>query len=161
MSQTTPQMPKIEFETYSTRQINLAEAHYWIPRQQEDPATVLERKLGDWIKEVGENESLFKKNVYENPELHDWDVRQHLARICALISSGESIAIGISVLREAAPGLSEQLNPIVALIDQKIKTLLDALIRWHGPLSVQSDIPESFKQATREVEEGNIVDLDI
>ncbi len=46
-------------------------------------------------------------------------------------------------------------------IDRAQDALMKTLIAWHGPLSAQSDIPESFKQAAQEVAEGKIEDLDI
>ena len=131
----------------------------WI-RQEEDPEIILQSELANWLKNVSSNETLFKEHVYENNNLTDADLRQHRSRICDLISSGEVLAMGFVFLGQQKKKENE-FGVVAQMIDQALKKLLETLFAWHGPLSAQADIPESFKQAAKEVADGKIVDLDI
>jgi hypothetical protein len=128
--------------------------------QEEDPATALTRALGEWFTELSHNEGLFKKHVHDNEQLNVSDMRQHRARLCALIADGEHLVLDVMILAQKT-GAIEETKPIIEMVDQKLKKLFDELFAWHASLDVQTDIPESFKQASREVKEGKIVDLDI
>ena len=158
MSPTTLEMPKV-LSARINRGLTPATSQEWVV-QEEDPGTVLTRNLGQWLKDVSFNEDLFKKHVYENENLSDSDLRQHRARICGMIADGDELVKAVMLLAEETRTQNEA-KPIVSVVDQRIKKLFDALIAWHAPLAAQTDIPESFKQAAREVEEEKIVNLDI
>jgi hypothetical protein len=156
---TTVLEKRTELIAQTKREYAPAQPKGWVVAE-EDPLSALTRELGEWIQELSQNDVLFKKYVYENENYTNSDTRQHRARICRLIAVGETLALGILILGQKSGNLDE-VKPTVQLIDQKIKKLLDELMTWHGSLEVQSDIPESFKQAAREVEQGQIEDLDI
>jgi len=50
-------------------------------------------------------------------------------------------------------------EPIIALIDHQVGKLFSVLLAWHSQLEAQPGVPDSFKQAVKEEQEGNIVDL--
>jgi hypothetical protein len=161
MSQTTRQtleMPNV-LTARITRGLTSVTTQEWVV-QKEDPENVLRRQLGVWLQDVSANNALFKKHVYDNDDLGESDLRQHRGRICELISLGELLAMGFTAFGQET-GKEKEVLPVVETIDQVLKKLFDVLMAWHGPLAAQTDIPESFKQAAREVEEGKVVDLDI
>jgi hypothetical protein len=145
--------------TRTKRGLTPAISQEWLG-QQEDPSAALTRMLAEWLQSIGSAESQFKKYVYDNDNLNGFDMRQHRGHLCALISDGEMLVMDVSILSQKS-GLQDEAKPILEMIDQKIKKFLEELIEWHAPLAMQADIPESFKQAAKEVEEGKIVDLDI
>ena len=149
---------RTEFVIPIAREVTpLKSSREWVGK--DDAETILGKMLAAWITQVSEDEALFKQHVYNNNDLQDSDARQHRARLCHTISVGENLALGFIMLGEQ-PGQSET-TATVSMIDQTIKKLSDTFFAWHGSLSAQSDIPESFKQASLEVEEGKVVDLDI
>lgn len=106
------------------------------------------------------NEQLFKLHVYENPNVGQTDLRQHRLRLCKTIAVGEALATLFIALGRAGTAQKEE-EPIIALIDQQVGKLFSVLLAWHSPLAAQPDVPDSFKQAAKEEQEGKIVDLDI
>jgi hypothetical protein len=126
----------------------------------EDENQLLESAFASWMTDVAENEKLFQKHVYDNPNPTDLDLRQHRARLFALLTDGEHLALAYFSWGNQH-GKMKEVMPYIALLDQKLKAILDAVISWHGGPGAQTDIPESFKQSMREAEQGNIVDLDI
>jgi hypothetical protein len=121
---------------------------------------LFEARLNDWLKQVEDNEILFRQHVYQNENLTSFDVRQHRARLFDMIANGEHIALtflewGIKNSR------LEEVKPTVEFIDQRTQKLLLILREWHGSPDQQTDVPESFKQAMREIAEGNLSDLDV
>jgi len=160
MSRTTLEMPNV-LTTRVNRGLTPSTSQEWIP-QKEDVAIILQRTLGQWINELSESESLFKKHVYETDNLLKSDLRQHRAWTCKLIADGEILAVNFQKFGEEIGAKKEkEYAPTIELIDQNLKKLFDSLIAWHAPLAMQTDIPESFKQAAQEVEEGKVVNLDI
>jgi hypothetical protein len=131
----------------------------WL-RSQDEGAAALEAQLGVWIQRVSENQELFLKHVYDNPDLSELDLRQHRARLVTMVSEGEWLALAHI---EWADSLSreEEIQTAIKLIDQKNQELLKVLFQWHGQLENQPDIPDSFKQAVKENAEGKIAELDI
>ncbi len=76
-----------------------------------------------------------------------------------MLSWGEFLALEYIELG-GTTGKPEEIQPQLNLIEQKTKELFSILLAWHGELKNQSDIPDSFKQATLEAEEGKILDFD-
>jgi hypothetical protein len=134
----------------------------WLPKQ-EDAKTMIERMFTGWVNSVAESEALFQQYVYDNADLNVGDIRQHRAITCGLISDGDLIYIQIHQLilatkdDENAP--HKELLAYAEVLDQKLKKLMDTLLSWHAPLASQTDIPESFKQAAREVAAGKLEDM--
>jgi len=126
--------------------------------QHEDEGELLQAMFADWLKEVANDQKLFKEYVYENKNLTDLDLRQHRARLCGLISRGEFLAFAFIEWAAKTQAL-EQVKSHIGIVDQKLKELFEALFAWHGDLQSQPDIPESFKRAAQEAERGNIVDF--
>lgn len=158
MSKPAMEMP-IPLKSRITRGLTPAKPQEWAI-QNEDPATVLTRNLGQWLKDVSFNEEMFKKHVHSNDNLSDLDLLQHRARLCGLIADGEWIVRDVTVFTDEIGGADEA-KPMISLVNERLKKLFAELFSWHAPLASQTDIPESFKQAAREVEEGKVVDLDI
>jgi hypothetical protein len=131
----------------------------WV--QPEDPATAITREIGDWFKQLSEAEGLFKKHIYGNENINESDIRQHRCHLCALLAEGELLALNVLILSEQTNLPANEFKPVVDTIDQKVKKLYGQLFEYHGPIESQPDIPESFKQATREVNEGKLEDMDV
>lgn len=142
-----------------TREMAPASHRVWL-QEQEDENEMLQKAFASWMKGLADAQNLFKKHVYENPDFNEFDLRQHRASLCSLIHDGEFLAYSF-IKNAGETGKIEEIQPTLALIDQKVKEMLEVLFAWHAPLKSQSDIPDSFKQAAQEVEEGKIVDLDV
>src|SRR5436305_1691071 len=115
----------------------------WVSKK-EDTEIILRRMLGDWIKDVSMNEALFKKHVYENDSIDELDLRQHRARLCQLISSGDFLAMRFAGL-VLQTGKKKEIAPIIQTIDQTVKKLTAAFVAWHAPAANQTDIPDDLK----------------
>jgi len=128
-------------------------------RQNRDESTVLQAQFTAWFEAIAETELLFKQHVYENPNMQEYDLRQHRMMLYALLHDGEKLAFEYIGLADRT-GKEEEFKAIIALIDQKVKEIFGILMKWHGPLSAQQDIPESFKESVADMQAGNIVDAD-
>ena len=128
--------------------------------ENEEGLSSLQPLFTAWLDAVAENEAMFKKFVYENDNLSEGDLRQHRIYLYASLHDGEELAFAYLHLASLNEKM-EEVKPIVEIIDGKLKELAKILFSWHGPIESQSDVPESFKQATRETAEGKIVDLDV
>src|SRR5450755_152761 len=94
MSTATLEMPSALSERIMMRGFTSAPpTAEWLP-QKVDVGVFLQLALADWMKVVTHNEAMFKKNVYENDNLLETDIRQHRAWTCRMISDGELIAVG-------------------------------------------------------------------
>jgi hypothetical protein len=129
--------------------------------EDEDPQQKLKREFAEWLNNIAASERVFKSRVYENADLNENDIRQHRCRVCALISMGEYLAIAFTMMAGKNPESASETKPIVAVIDQEVAKFFHRLISWHGPLDIQADVPDSFKQAAKEAKEDKIVNLDI
>lgn len=110
--------------------------------------------LAAWVAHTEAARVLFKRYVYENPEAQQTDFRQHRAALLDLMAKGEILAL--EFLRhheEEAPDAITHLDGLLAGLSREY-------FDWHGPLEAQSDVPESFKQAAREVSEGKTASFD-
>jgi hypothetical protein len=145
------------FSKHFTREVAPQSHRLW-QYERQDENIRLQTTLTEWLEHVTVTEGLFKYHVYENSKVSDYDLRQHRNFLHALMADGGALAANYIDFGNRTEKLDE-IKPAVALIDQKLKELFDTLLAWHGPLSAQSDIPESFKQAVSEVEQGNIVDF--
>jgi len=148
--------PKPEPSLYP-REIAPLSHRIW-QRQNLDESGILQAQFTQWLENVTSSEAIFKQYVYENPNLQDTDLRQHRSFLYALLHDGETLAYQYLDLGTRT-GKSEEFKAHVTIIDQNLKELFKTLIAWHGPLSAQSDIPESFKQAVQEVAQGKILDF--
>ncbi len=128
----------------------------WVAEKR-DPFTELEEHYGAWIADCASVEELFKKHVYENPEMTGMDLRQHRAVLYRLMSFGETLAVDFFYLQNAD---RQQVIAYFKLIDQKLSTLRERLNAWHGKLQNQEDIPESIKQAFAELDNGDLLSLE-
>jgi len=130
----------------------------WQLRTQ-DERSWLESAFQDWLRNLSQHEATSQRFVYQNQEMNDLDLRSHRGSLCALISDGEFLAMQYLAFGSRA-GNSDEAEATVNMIDQKLKILLNTLFAWHGSLNDQPDVPESFKQALREVEDGKVLDFD-
>lgn len=127
--------------------------------QNDDDATALQERLGQWLQGIAKAEALFKNHVYENPDVDASDFIQHRIILYQLLLDGEWLAL--SYLDFAfRTQKKEEVQPTLRLVEQKTNALFNELVSWHGDLASQPDIPESFKNSVREVEEGKILDFD-
>ena len=126
----------------------------WL-EEREDGCSVLEKRLISWFEDLSSSEELFKKHVYENPEMDEGDLRQHRVRIYSLMAQGEAIAFEFQCL-----GLSEDTKNHIAVTTQKLRGLWDTLHAWHGSIEEQEDVPDSFKRGLADIEAGKVVDLE-
>jgi hypothetical protein len=106
------------------------------------------------------NERLFQAHVYDNPDLGDFDLRQHRARLHWLLHNGELLAMKLVNMR-AKSSVPRETQALLDRIEEKRKELLGVLFEWHAPLEAQPDVPASFKEAAREAAAGHVTDLDI
>jgi hypothetical protein len=127
--------------------------------QNEDIASSLQSLFTSWFSDVSESEANFKKFVYENSELHQMDLRQHRILLHSLLRDGEELAF-LYLNYAYTSNKLEDVKPIIAVIENKLKELFDVLLSWHGDLSIQKDIPESFKTGIQDIKEGKILDFD-
>lgn len=122
---------------------------------QEDKYAQLEARYSEWLKSLSEMEEVFKKRVYGNENFNDADARQHRYHLCGLMAGGEGLAFDFLALKDG-----EDVQSYVTLLDQKLDVLRSTLHAWHGAVSDQNDIPESFKKGTAEIDEGKVVNMD-
>ena len=122
---------------------------------QEDKYAQLESRYSEWLKSLAEMDDVFKKHVYENENFSDADARQHRYHLCGLMADGEGLAFEFLALKDGADGQS-----YVTLLDQKLDVLRRTLHSWHGAVSDQNDIPESFKKGIVEIDAGKVVSMD-
>jgi len=104
-------------------------------------------------------EGIYKERVYDNPDISDVDLRMHRLTLNGLLHDGENLALINLVLGDQLKQ-QEEYRQRANEIDAKKADLFKTLIMWHGPIEAQTDIPESFKQAMREVEAGTLEDDD-
>ena len=122
---------------------------------REDKYALLEARYSEWLKSLAEMEEVFKKRVYENENFSDADARQHRYHLCGLMTDGEGLAFDFLALDNGA-----DVQSYVTLLDQKLGVLRHTLHAWHGAISDQNDIPESFKKGTAEIDAGKVVSMD-
>jgi hypothetical protein len=130
--------------------------------QQENVPDQIAAVFKEWVDDVASNEKLFKEHVYDNGNLTDFDIRQHRARLYAMLSDGETLAIAFTKWLEAEKSTQtkEQVKQYLDLLDKKLKELLQTLFAWHGDFHSQADVPDSLKQAINEADSGNLVDFE-
>lgn len=131
----------------------------WL-QEQSDEAEVLQAQLAKWLSNVSSHEALFRRHVYENPDMTEFDLRQHRAVLFAMIADGEMLAVEY-IKWGAKQSKIKEIQASVNLLDEQVAKLLQVLYAWHSNAKDHPDIPESFKQAMQEVVEGKLVDLDI
>ena len=127
----------------------------WAMEEQKDPSQIAKDHFALWTKSIAMNAELFKKHVYENENLGELDLRQHRARLHAMIAFGENLAFDFLQLKD--PRATEAHVPF---IDTQLAQLRGTLEEWHGPIESDPNIPETFKQATREVLAGQLEDFE-
>ena len=108
-----------------------------------------------WIEQIDRIEGMFKQHIYENPKADQFDYRQHRLLLYSLLFAGENLAMTLLRLEKLIP-----IGHYIERVDAKLVELYDTLQSWHGKLEDQSDVPESFKQAIRELENGQIEPFD-
>jgi hypothetical protein len=123
-------------------------------QKNEDPLALLKETLLQWIERLREGEQLADKHVYSNPNFSQLDARQHRHMLHYLIWKGEDLAL--ELLRLQRP---EETSMYVSIIDDEVSDLNRKLQEWHGD-PADAAIPESFKQAMREAEAGQTVDME-
>lgn len=126
----------------------------WGVETLKDPLQIALEGFGAWTSDVAMNEELFTRHVYQNQNLGELDLRQHRFRLHGMIAVGEKLALDfLQIKTEAAVSH-------VSFIDEKLKVLNATLAEWHGSLEEDPAIPESFKQASREVAAGEFTDME-
>jgi hypothetical protein len=121
----------------------------------------LEAEYAKWLSQIADAEEMFNSYVYESEAhcLGDADARQHRYHLCALMKTGEYLALKFLLHGQDEDDLAS-VQRYVALIDGKVGGFRDTLYKWHAPAEQQDDLPESFKQAAREIEAGQIEDME-
>jgi len=126
----------------------------WL-REQEDAYSQLETQFAAWIKDVACSEEIFKRQVRENPEMNDSDVRQHRMHLCRLMMAGEHVAFEFLSLNEEGKSVENY----VRLIDEKVEALRTEFIEWHTPEGFADPVPDSFKEGMRDAKKGKLVEF--
>ena len=121
----------------------------------------LEAEYAKWLSQIADAEEMFNSYVYDSEShgLTDADARQHRYHLCALMKTGEYLALKFLLHGQD----EENMEPVlryVALIDGKVTAFRDTLHKWHSAAEQQTDFPESLKQAAREIEAGQIEDME-
>jgi hypothetical protein len=138
------------------REITRPSHRQWVT-EREETFSSLEKSYSAWLNWVGQNEELFQEHVYNAAAPADYDFLQHHTRMCELMAEGGNLMMKFLNFRHR--GMSVQaVDNYVSLIDQKVTTLRETFFKWHGDLKAQTDLPESLKQAAREIEAGQIED---
>ncbi len=150
-------MPGLQSASQFSRETAPRGHNRWLA-QKEDEHDILQAMYAAWWTEVAKNEALFKRNVYDNPDLDELDLRQHRQRLNTLMSDGEIIALSC-IDWAVKTGNWDEGRIFLQSLDQKIAQLSKILFEWHGELQSQPDIPDSFKRAAEEIEQGKIVDF--
>jgi hypothetical protein len=147
---------QFSFVSRETGPLGSGQRNVWVS-QKPDIWTLLQNSLSEWLADITVKQEMFKRFVYENEDLHDTDLRQHRLFLFELLCHGEALALDYMMHAEAGP--KEAIEATMRLIEERKKELFRVLLEWHGPPDIQTDLPDSFKQAMREVEEGKIVDF--
>ena len=132
----------------------------WSPVPQDTNALaeqLLNQFFVTWLGALESNESAFKRYVYDNPNMSDADLRQHRILLHNELQCAEQLALGYELFARQNDRLEEYADKI-KLIDQKRDEIVKVFLSWHGPVEMQDDVPESFKQAMCEVEAGELED---
>ena len=127
-------------------------SHQTWARVQTDARTVLETRLAAWLQSLAELEVLFSQHVYDNPNMGDFDLRQHRQYLYWALADGESIAVE-HIKAKSAP-------ESVAFIDQRLEQLRTTLNQWHGTIESQIGFPESLKQGFQDSASERVVDME-
>ncbi len=144
-------MPSTEssFPTVATRQAVLPKGWFDPSRGEEDPLTLLKERFVELKEKISEGDKLAAEHVYHNLDLSMIDVRQHRFMLHYLLCKAEELALDFEILRRP----SETADYVISL-DGGVRRLEKIFQDWHGDPESASDIPESFKQAMREVRAG-------
>lgn len=126
----------------------------WINEETADEVTQIKQEFSSWLAGIEQNKKLFEMYVYKNPNFSALDLRQHRSRLFALLGHGEHLYVKLS-------SLQDKLEPsgYLKVIDENLKALADIFNAWHAPLDAQADIPQSFKDAVKELKRGEIEPL--
>jgi len=140
---------------FPAREIAPPSHQRWV-EEKKDEFSALKERFREWTASTEEHEELFRRFVYESKRAFDGDFRQHRMCLCCLMSEGEEIAYDFLVYLEKQP--SEEGASYVAIIDQKVSDLRTTFFKWHAGVEAQADLPESLKEAAREIEAGQVED---
>lgn len=128
--------------------------------QEPDELTSLEGRFAEWMSHVAETETLFRRFVYENKDIKETDLRLHRLAIYGLLHDGEYLAFEHVKYGMESSENRKTIEPTLVVLEQKLKTLFDVLVAWHGDPNAQPDVPDSFKRSMQEVAENKIVDFE-
>jgi len=131
--------------------------NYWVASTQPDEVALLKEEFNFWLQGVSKNEKLFEQNVYKNPNLTGLDLHQHRARLYTLLARGEGLIVKFYAFAQA-----NKIDPsgYYKVIEENLNSLTKTFNDWHGDLESQEDIPQSFKDAIRDLNNGKVVPLD-
>lgn len=141
-----------------TREIAPKSHRVW-QTQNEDVLSSLQSHFKAWLDDITQSESLFKQNVYDNPDLSDMDLRQHRIMLYDILHSGEELSF-LYLDFGYRFGKIQEVKPFIEIIDGKLKEFFKVLFAWHGSIDNQQDLPDSLKQAFKESDEDKLVDFE-
>jgi hypothetical protein len=148
---------KIPRSPFQQREISPLSHRQWVG-ERTDELQAVKQDFATWIADIGTNEDLFKKHVYNNDNLDQVDLWEHRARLYRLLAIGDYLKlefVRVSALLDKA----EALKSHIGLIEQQHKELFSTLLAWHGPREMQKDIPESFKTGMEQAAAGNLLEF--
>jgi hypothetical protein len=129
----------------------------WVETQSQ--SKVWKEAFADWMSRVHALEGLAKQHVYDNPEMHDSDLRQHRAGIYLLLSNGEDLAVNACLLASMNAFDHSEVRAFVTQIDSVIAGLFNTLSAWHGIIQGQPDLPPELLKGFEEVDQGRTTDF--
>lgn len=152
-------MPTLTLQRTNPREIFPPSHRRWI-EQQADEIQNLQRRFTVWLDFLADFSGLVTRHVFENPNMTDSDLRQHRAGLYNLLYLGEELALDFGEASKKGLIDAMEFANFLGLIEKNLKRLSEELHAWHGKLENQGDIPESFIQGIKDIDEGRVVDLD-
>ena len=104
---------------------------------------------------LAEMEKQVVKHVYQNPEFSLLDARQHRLSLHFYLCKAEELALEFEILKR--PG---ETAAFVTFLDGEIQRLQKIFQDWHGDPETHPGIPESFKEAMRELKADQTEDME-
>ena len=114
------------------------------------PENVKER-VDTWLSRINEFWASARDKIHKGDPTMEEFTTIHRAALLHLMFEGEILKW------VCAPDAYAHNLPV---LQAKIDEMMKELVSWHGPLEMLNDIPESFKNAMREVAAGKLEDLE-
>ena len=130
----------------------------WNPAQDDD-VSKLKKDYAVWVERVAVTQDAAAKQLYDNPDSCPIQLRFHLQNFAALLSRGQLMVLKAYDLSSRGEAPGDFFADEIDNIDRLVPSLVDRLHMWHGSIDSQHDIPDSLKQAFKEVESGDVIEF--